>query len=139
MPLLTRCFVKAALLYLVAGLVVGVLLAMPGAPPVQPVVGVLGPVYFHLLMVGWVTQLIFGVSIWMFPRYSKERPRGPEALGWTALVALNAGLLLRAVAEPVHTLAPRTGWGWLLVLSAALHWVGGLAYVATVWPRVKER
>jgi hypothetical protein len=34
------------------------------------------PVYLHLFMIGWVTQMIFGVAYWMFPRVSKENPRG---------------------------------------------------------------
>jgi len=26
------------------------------------------PVYIHLLVFGWLTQLIFGVIYWMFPK-----------------------------------------------------------------------
>jgi hypothetical protein len=25
------------------------------------------PVYLHLLNFGWLTQLLFGVALWMFP------------------------------------------------------------------------
>jgi hypothetical protein len=56
-----------------------------------------------------------------------------------ALVALNAGLCLRAAAEPARAVSPRAFWGWLLALSAALQWLGGVAYVANIWTRVKER
>jgi hypothetical protein len=139
MPLLSRCCVRAALAYLVLALLVGMLLAVPGGLRTPPVVLTLAPVYFHLLMVGWVTQLIFGVSLWMFPRHPGGAPPGAFALGWIAFVALNAGLLLRAVAEPAHALDPRAGWGPLLVLSAALQWLAGAAYVAAVWPRVRGR
>ena len=139
MPPLTRWFLKAALVYLVAALSTGVALAAGGAGGLGPLVGALAPVYVHLFMVGWVTQLIFGVSLWMFPRYSRESPRGSEGLGWATLVALNLGLVLRAVAEPAHALGPRTLTGWALVLSAFLQWSAGLLYVASIWPRVKER
>ena len=71
----------------------------------RPLAGLV-PVYFHLLMVGWVTQLIFGVAFWMFPRYSKEKPRGREGLAWAMYASLNAGLLLRGLAEPMHSGAP---------------------------------
>jgi hypothetical protein len=138
-PLLTRCFVRAAFLYLVAALAIGVALAAPASLGMPAIVLTLAPVYFHLLMVGWVTQLIFGVSLWMFPRVSRERPRGPEWLGWAAFLGLNAGLLLRAVAEPAHALDPRAGWGGLLLLSALAQWLAGLAYAAAVWPRVTGR
>jgi hypothetical protein len=137
-PPITRAFIKAALVYFVAALLVGVAIAVPGLAAL-PAVGALVPVYFHLFMVGWVTQLIFGVSLWMFPRHSKESPRGDERLAATALVALNAGLCLRAVAEPARALSPSDLWGWLLVLSAALQWLAGVAYVANIWTRVKER
>ncbi len=138
-PFLTRCFVRAALVYLVAGLAIGVLLAAPGRLPVPATILTLAPVYFHLVMVGWVTQLIFGVSLWMFPRRPRAAPPGPDALGWAAFVGLNAGLVLRAIAEPAHALAPRAGWGGWLLLAALLQWGAGIAYVAAIWPRVRAR
>jgi hypothetical protein len=138
MPPLTRWFVKSSLLYLVAALVIGVALTIQG-PTLPPFLQALTPVYFHLFMVGWVTQLIFGVSLWMFPRYSKERPRGREGLALATYLALNLGLIARAVAEPLHALRPAPASTSLLLLSAALQWFAGLAYVVTIWGRVKER
>src|SRR5690606_4328602 len=102
-------------------------------------INTLSPVYFHLLMVGWVTQLIFGVVFWMFPKYSPQRPRGSERLGWAAYWLLNAGLLLRVVAEPGQALAPNPVLGSGLALSAVLQWAAGMAFVANTWNRVKER
>jgi hypothetical protein len=88
-------------------------------------------------MVGWVTQLIFGVAHWMFPNYSQESPRGHEGLVWTTLVTLNVGLVLRALAEPM---AGRGGlWGEALVLSALLQWIGIMCFIVNTWPRVRPR
>lgn len=120
MPTLTRWFIKSALVYFVAALAIGAALTAPAVRNLPPAIGALTPVYFHLFMVGWVTQLIFGVSLWMFPRYSKEKPRGSEQLGLATYVALNVGLILRAVAEPIRTVRPDAVWGWVLVLSAGL-------------------
>jgi hypothetical protein len=106
MPTYTRWFIKSGLAYFVAALLLGVALAAPPILPVPPAVMAWGPVYFHLFMVGWVTQLIFGVVYWMFPRYTKDKPRGSEGLAIATYVFLNAGLVLRAVAEPVHALRP---------------------------------
>jgi hypothetical protein len=139
MPPLTRWYLKTALLYFVAALVVGVLLAARSLAVVPPSVNALSPVYFHLLMVGWVTQLIFGVVFWMFPKESAARPRGSERLGWATYGLLNAGLLLRVVGEPWQGLAPGPLPGTLLAASALLQWAAGLAFVANTWPRVKER
>ena len=107
MPVLTRWFVKSALAYFVGALLLGVAVTLPAVLPAPPAVGALGPVYFHFFMVGWVAQLIFGVVYWMFPRYSKKHPRGSETLGWATYGLLNVGLLVRAVAEPLHALQPR--------------------------------
>ncbi|MBZ0254104.1 MAG: hypothetical protein K8I02_12260, partial [Candidatus Methylomirabilis sp.] len=82
MPTLTRWFVKTALLSLVAALALGALLAAQAAFDLPERIGLLAPLYFHLFLVGFVAQLIFGVAYWMFPKASKERPRGSEALGW---------------------------------------------------------
>jgi hypothetical protein len=135
-PTLTRWLVKSALLYLLAALLLGAAMQLPLAPRV-PLLGVLWPTYLHLLVVGWLTQLIFGVAFWLFPRYSAERPRGSERLGWAMFVLLNAGLLLRLCAEPLRALGENETW--LLTISAAAQLLAAWMFVANVWPRVKER
>lgn len=91
----------------------------------QPRLPTTGPVYVHLLVVGWITQVIFGVAYWMFPRHSRDTPRG------------SAGLVLRVLAERVYTLHSTLGFGWVLAVSALLQWLGGMAFVVNSWPRVK--
>jgi hypothetical protein len=135
MPTVTRWYIKTSLLYLVAALLVGALLAGRAWWP-SAVWSGLSPVYFHLLMVGWVTQLIFGVVYWLFPKYSKERPRGHEWLAWAVYGLLNSGLLLRAISEPLLTQQAGAFWGWLLALSALLQWLAAIGFVANTWPRL---
>lgn len=136
MPPLTRWLVKAALLWLIAGLSLGLAMQLPGSAGV-PVLRAAWPTYLHFLTVGWLTQLIFGVALWLFPRYSAEHPRGREWLGWTALVGLNVGLLLRAVGEPGRALGYDAHLP--LLLSSLAQLVAVAAFVANVWPRVRER
>jgi hypothetical protein len=124
------------MLYLVAALALGIVAQTPAASRV-PLLRAIWPTYIHLLVVGWLTQLIFGVAYWMFPRYSPEQPRGSERLGWAAFVLLNTGLVLRALAEPWHSMTGRAGTA--LVASAALQLLAGLAFVVNTWPRVRER
>jgi hypothetical protein len=136
MPTLTRWFIKAAILYLVAAL--GLAVAMQ--PPIRsllPVLEVIWPTYLHLLVLGWLTQLIFGVALWLFPKHSSARPRGSDRLGWATFFLLNGGLLLRAIAEPWHALGRPTGA--LLVAAAGAQLAAGWAFVANIWPRVRER
>lgn len=139
MPRLTRVFIKAGLAYFLAALILGVLMAGPTVWNLPNTIYVLRPVYFHLFMVGWITQLIIGVALWMFPKYSRELPRGSETLGWISFWGLNLGLLLRAIIEPWLALTPTAPLGGWLALSALLQLVGGWAFVANIWPRVKER
>ncbi len=139
MPLLTRYFIKASLICLVAALLVGGA-SLARAPLGLPAwVGLLQPVYYHLLMVGWVTQMIFGVAYWMFPKFTKTQPRRSIPLGWVTFFTLNAGLLLRVIGEPLVTLHPAAGLGWMLVLSAVLQWIAGVGFIVNTWARVKER
>jgi cbb3-type cytochrome oxidase subunit 1 len=139
MPPITRLFIKTSLLYLVAALGAGLLLALRPLAPLPGFVAGLTPVYFHLFMVGWVMQIIVGVAYWMFPKWSKLRPRGYDSLAMSTFWLLNSGLLLRVVAEPAQLVSPWSGWGWLIVLAATLQWLAGLTFVVNTWPRIKEK
>ena len=132
MPLLTRIFIKTAMICLAFALVLGILLA-------SGMTNGLFPVYIHLLVFGWLTQLIFGVVFWMFPKYSLEKPRGSEALGWWTYALLNIVLLLRAIAEPIQSARPNPLGGWMLILSASLQFLSGLLFVVNSWGRVKVK
>ena len=139
MPLLTRWFIKAAMVCLVLAFLVR---AMMGVLPIwnlQTVVAALAPVYLHLFMWGWVTQLIFGVVYWMFPKYSKDNPHGHEGLWLATFWLFNVGLALRVVGEPLHLLRPEALWAWLSAAAAMLQWLAGMAFVVNTWGRVKER
>lgn len=139
MPPLTRWYIKSSLIFLVAALLSGLALAARPVLNLPDTISVFGPVYFHLFLVGWVTQLIFGVVYWMFPKYSIQQPRGSERLGWATFWLLNVGLILRVFGEPLNAIVPMAGFGWLLVVSAVLQWLAGMAFVANTWGRVKEK
>lgn len=138
MPPLTRWLIKTALVYLILSLIAGVVLAarLIWSLPL-PAAG-LDSVYLHLFMVGWVTQLIFGVAYWMFPTYSREAPRRSPRLGRVVYVLLNGGLALRAVGELGRSTQGDV-WSWLLVLSAVLLWLAAAGFVANTWGRIKGR
>lgn len=139
MPLLARWTIKTALGHFAAALVLGVVVAA------QPILGLaswvtaLRPVFLHLLIVGWITQLIVGVAYWMFPKQSKEKPRGSARAGWLVFILLNLGLVIRAVCEPLFTLYPDSLGGVGLAVSALLQVAAGWLFVANTWARVKER
>lgn len=135
MPPITRWFIKAALIYLVLALCVGILLVLPIDAPVSS----LFPAYLHMLTFGWLTQLIFGVALWMFPKYSTAQPRGLEWLGWATFILLNTGLISRIIFEPLNSISPTNISGGMLVLAAILQWLAGIAFVVNTWSRVREK
>jgi heme/copper-type cytochrome/quinol oxidase subunit 1 len=136
-PPLTRWFLRSAILCLVCALALGVATA---ALLRAPIGSAFAPFALHLLVVGWATQMIFGVAYWMFPRPLPERSFGHPVLGWTGFAGLNAGLLLRGVFEPWVALhGPAPGTGTALTASAVLQLVAVVAMVVLLWRRVAGR
>ena len=144
MPTLSRYFVKIGLLYLVIGLSMGVVMRL------QPVMGwagqiqLLRPVYLHLIFIGWVTQIIMGVGYWMFPKLSREIPRGNHYVGWATLICLNVGLILRSISEPAILMVRpdnplRTTFAWMLALASILLLASAWLFIFNTWGRIKER
>ena len=130
MPQVTRWFLKTGLIYLVVGLAAG---AFPQS------LGLFFPVYVHAITIGWLTQLIFGVAFWLFPILPSQRPRPPERPLWAVYVLLNAGLILRSVAEPAAATWGGPLWTWAIVVYAIALWASGLVFAFAMWPRVRER
>ena len=138
MPDLARLYIKTSLAYLGAALLTGLIMALEGVGA-GPAGVALWQSYIHLFVVGWLTQLIFGVAYWLFPRYSKERPFGRSALAVAAFVLLNVGLLMRVAAEPGWAWARGEIWAWALVAGASLQWGGVMAYAVYIWSRVRTK
>ena len=132
MPAITRYFIKAAMLYFAAGLLTGFLISARTMFNLPAAITAMTPTYLHMLVVGWITQLIIGVAYWMFPKFSKESPRGDENMGWVIWWLLNIGLVLRIIGEPLNI-------GWMLPISAMLQLFAVWLFIIVIWPRVKER
>ena len=138
MPDLSRIFIKTSLAYLAAALLIGISLSPPVAVR-MPALMAMQPGYVHLLVVGWLTQLIFGVAYWLFPRYSREAPYGNQRLPWLCFVFLNVGLALRLVSEPAQVWRPMVLWEWGLGLAAVSQWLAGTLFAVYLWKRVRTK
>lgn len=136
MPALSRWCLRAALAYLVCGMAMGswmlILQARRGYGPGAP----WPALHAHLLLVGFLLLLIFGVAFWMFPRVAGRRT-GRDA-GWIAFALLNAGLLLRVVAEPLADSGRgAAAWDVLLGAAAVLPALAAVAFAVAIWPRIR--
>lgn len=140
MPRPIRFFVRTGLIYFAATLLLGLAMTARSVLGLPDFLGSLYPTYLHLLVVGWITQLIFGVSLWMFPAPPAGKRYGNPVVLWSIYGTLNAGLLLRALGEPGKFLTGSEGFmSAVLVLSALLQWIAALLYTYSIWGRVRGK
>lgn len=139
MPLQARWFVRASLLYLLLGTLLGGALLVEKAFGVEELRGLwrLREAHADWLLVGWLLQLALGVASWILPRPRPEAVAHPW--GWAAFALLNVGLLLRTLG---FLLAPTSGAGpgpGPLVASGAgagLEVAGVVTFAGAAWARI---
>ncbi len=129
MPTLTVRMVRAALLWQGLGFCLGGLVLAEKGLGWLPWVWALRDAHIHILLVGWLVQLASGVAYWILPRFDAAGSRGDERPVQAAFVALNAGVVLAALAAPVG-LAP------LALAAGALYALAGALLVGHLWRRV---
>ncbi|MEZ4585399.1 MAG: hypothetical protein R2909_03240 [Gemmatimonadales bacterium] len=128
MPALSVWAVRAALLYLVAGGLLGtaMLLAKAGCFPAGVLRSI--PIHQEIVLLGWMLQLALGVGYWILPRVEGARPRaGLAVLG---IVALNGGVLGAALGGIL-------GLENLAAAGRLLELVGAAAFLAHLWTRIR--
>lgn len=148
MPITTRVFVKASILYLILGAALGALLLINGWLPLGSAIYYLKPAHVQFLVVGWLTQFILGVAWWLFPPLAfrlrgRDYPhgqaqRGSEPLFWLTFALLNAGVLLNALGEPLYRRTDSGLFGGLVALSSLCLLAAALTFVVNMWARVRE-
>lgn len=134
MPLISRTFIKSGMIYFLLSMIAGVLLELG-----QVGIPALLPLFWHMLTLGWITQIIFGVSLWMYPGRKREEGFRAQKWNWLNFYSLNAGLLLRIIAEPQVMGNEGGPWDVLLVFSAVLQLTAGIFYLVEIWPRVQSK
>ncbi len=128
MPRLSLWFVRAALLYLLAGFTIGALLLAEKGIAFYPPVWTLFPLHMEFLLIGWFAQLAMGVAFWILPRFSREPPRGNVRLIWLSFLLINLGLLISVLQL----------WFSLAILIGRIFEIGaGLMFAIGSWRRVK--
>lgn len=136
MPRITRWFIKIGLIYLLLGL----FLAFSTELPFLDMGQLLMPVYWHMIAIGWITQVIMGVSIWMFPRKKRGQRKTETFASFAAFWLLNSGLILRFLSEPFLPVFTSNPFLSIVVsLSILLQVSGILFYIVEIWPRVQPK
>ncbi len=136
MPRITRWFIKSGMIYLFLGIVLAFLSELPFIQSGT----LLLPVYWHMIVIGWITQIIMGVSIWMFPRKRRDRKKTETFAAIASFWSLNAGLIIRFLSEPFLPFFTKNPFMIIAIsVSILLQMVGILFYVVEIWPRVQSR
>jgi len=134
MPRIARTFIKTGLFYFLCALLLGLSIEFPVIhfPAMQPL-------FWHLLMLGWISQIIFGVSMWMFPGRTREEGFIAQKWAWITYFLLNSGLILRVIAEPMTSYSSQQVWKILLITSAVLQVIAVASYIIELWPRIQSK
>ena len=98
-----KAFLKASITWLALGVTLGVAMA------VHPAWTVYRLPHVHMLLLGFVTMMIYGVAYHVIPRFSGHALAHRQAAGWhwwlsnTGLVLMATGFALRVHGVPVAT------------------------------------
>ncbi len=120
-----RAFLKASLVWLSLGVTLGVAMAM------HPVWTIYRPAHMHVLMLGFVAMMIFGIAYHVIPRFAGfplHSARAATAHWWVAnasLLMIAAGFLVR----PTHAGAGTV----VLAAGGALSATGAYAFAYVIW------
>lgn len=120
-----KAFLKASVAWLAAGVTLGVAM---GAIPAW---SIYRTAHLHMLLLGFVAQMIFGVAYHVIPRFAGNPLRSTRAAGahwWlanTGLAVMVAGFVLRAQGKPISS--------WLLGLGGSAAAGGAYIFAFLVW------
>ena len=126
MPLISRIMIRASLIYLMFGVIIGTLMLINKAFLITPLIWFIFPIHIEFLIVGWIIQLTLGVAYWILPRFLDSSGRGNPILAWGMAILLNLGILCVALAPyglgQNAGLVGRVFETLAVVLFITLHW-----------------
>ena len=133
---LARLYVKTSFVFLLLGLVLGGYIAIEVNVLGRAVPWSLITAHTHLVLVGFMLMLVFGVATWLFPRPSRVDGRYRPGLAWLVYWLLTASTAVRALGELSAAVtgsrgSPLAALGGLGQLAAAI------VFVVNMWTRVR--
>jgi len=134
---LVRRFIKTGIIFLAAGLTLGVyMLAQRELFGIWPN-PFLKSAHVHAVFLGFVMFLILGVALWLFPRAEKGDTRyRPERIA-AAYWILTLSTAIRFVAEIARSGSDAGALRWLVLISGIAQLAGFALYFFTMWTRIR--
>jgi len=134
---LVRRFIKTGVAFLFLGLLLGLwMLARRELFGVWPN-PYLVSAHAHVVLVGFVVFLIFGVALWLFPRAARDDERYRPVLAELSYWLLLAGTAGRFIAEAARAWSTEGYLGWIVVAGATSQVAGMAVYFWTMWSRIR--
>lgn len=121
----SKAFIKASTVWLVLAMLLGMSMA------INPALVVYRPIHAHLMLVGFVTMMIFGVAYHVLPRFS-GRPLFSARLAYAHWWFANIGLTTMVFGFRQQI---ANGWGraWMLSVGGSLTAIGVTIFAIQVW------
>lgn len=137
MPRLSSTFIRAALLHLIVGVLLGgLILSAKGLPNSLGWTWLLLPAHIQLMLGGWMIQLALGVAYWILPRRDGAGDRGRPVAAWLCFALLNTGVTGAALLLTLRAWFDSAWLDGLLVLAVLAQLLALAAFAWHAWPRV---
>lgn len=133
---LVRLYVKTSFAFLLLGLLLGGYVTVEVNLRGRGVPWPLITAHVHLLLVGFMLMLVFGVATWMFPRPAREDARYRPSLAWVVYGLLTASTVVRTTGELGAAFAGARG-SHLAALGGLGQLAAGVLFVVNMWTRVR--
>jgi hypothetical protein len=129
--------IRTALVWLTLGYTVGGLLLLNKGLSLLPWLWTLRFTHVHLLLIGWMVQFACGVAFWILPRLDASGARGDERLIWLCYAALNIGVVLAALHDPLTAAIGEAIVMRLMLVGAGVLYIVAIgAFAAHAAPRI---
>jgi heme/copper-type cytochrome/quinol oxidase subunit 1 len=133
---LVRLYVKTSFVFLMLGLVLGGYITIQVNLMSRGVPWPLITAHVHLVLMGFMLMLVFGVATWMFPRPARDDSRYRPWLAWLVYWLLTASTVVRVLGEFTAAAAGVRGSS-LAALGGLGQLAAAIVFVINMWPRVR--
>jgi heme/copper-type cytochrome/quinol oxidase subunit 1 len=133
---LARLYVKTSFVFLLLGLVLGGYIAIEVNLLGRAVPWSLITAHTHLVLVGFMLMLVFGVATWLFPRPPRDDGRYRPGLAWLVYWLLTASTAVRALGELSAAVTGSRG-SPLAALGGLGQFAAAIVFVVNMWTRVR--
>jgi len=126
-----KAFIKSSVAWLALGVTLGLAMA------IHPVWIIYRPAHLHMVLLGFVTMMIFGVAYHVIPRFVGVPLHSKRAAGWhwwmsnTGLLLLIIGFMVRASSGAVIST--------LLSIGGVLSALGAYTFAYVLWRTLDGR